>query len=71
MSNFSNLIKLPKSAPPKSTGKPPITININLNGPIGTSRRDAIDFANEVKQIVAEQILNLFGDEFGGDPSIY
>ena len=71
MSNLSNLIKLPKSAPPKSTGKPPITININLNGPIGTSRRDAIDFANEVKQIVAEQILNLFGDEFGGDPSIY
>ncbi len=71
MSNLSNLIKLPKSAPPKSTGNPPITININLNGPIGTSRRDAIDFANEVKQIVAEQILNLFGDEFGGDPSIY
>lgn len=71
VSNLDRLAKPTKSAPRQSTSKPPVTININLNGPIGTSKRDAIDFANEVKQIVAEQILNLFGDEFGGDPSVY
>lgn len=71
VSNLDRLAKPTKSTPRKSTSKPPVTININLNGPIGTSKRDAIDFANEVKQIVAEQILNLFGDEFGGDPSVY
>lgn len=64
---------LDKSKRPQKTrsrkGQTPV-INININGPI-SSRSDATKYGKIIKAKIAEVIYDLFGEEFGGDPSIY
>ena len=70
LSDLVNIVRSPKVNRPTHTNKQAPIININFNGPIGGSVKDAKKIAEIVKREITQYLINI-GDEFGTDPSLY
>ena len=70
LSDLVNIVRSPKINRPTHTSKQAPIININFNGPIGGSIKDAKRIADIVKREITKYLVNI-GDEFGTDPSLY
>ena len=69
LSDLVNLVDPKINRPTHRNNSAPI-ININFNGPIGGSIKDAKRIAEIVKREITQYLVNI-GDEFGTDPSLY
>lgn len=69
LSDLVNIVSPKINRPTHRHSSAPI-ININFNGPIGGSVKDAKKIADIVKREITQYLVNI-GDEFGADPSIY
>lgn len=70
LSDLVNIVRNPEVNRPTRTSRPAPIININFNGPIGGSVKDAKRIAEIVKREITKYLINI-GDEFGTDPSLY